>query len=217
MSEEDIEDVRREVQIMKHLAGHPNIVTMVNTFEDRYNVHIVMELCSGGELFDRIVDRGHYSEKSAAELIRTIVGVVAHCHNMSVFHRDLKPENFLLADPSEKAVLKATDFGLSVFFKEGEMFSDVVGSAYYVAPEVLKRNYNYTADIWSCGVMLYILLSGVPPYWGENEQQIFRSILNDDLDFQSDPWPKISKEAKDCVKCMLERDTKKRASAQTIL
>eukprot|EP01026_Neomeris_dumetosa_P039070 TRINITY_DN31_c9_g1_i4.p1 TRINITY_DN31_c9_g1~~TRINITY_DN31_c9_g1_i4.p1 ORF type:complete len:498 (-),score=83.19 TRINITY_DN31_c9_g1_i4:347-1840(-) len=217
MNEDDFEDVRREVQIMHHLAGHPNIVTLKGAYEDRYNVHLVMELCSGGELFDRIVDRGHYSEKSAAELIRIMVSVVAHCHSMNVFHRDLKPENFLLADPSESAVLKATDFGLSVFFKDGEMFSDVVGSAYYVAPEVLRRNYDYSADIWSCGVILYILLSGVPPFWGESEQQIFRSILNDELDFQSDPWPQISKEAKDAVRRMLDRNVKNRASAEEIL
>eukprot|EP01025_Chloroclados_australasicus_P022122 TRINITY_DN2296_c0_g1_i1.p2 TRINITY_DN2296_c0_g1~~TRINITY_DN2296_c0_g1_i1.p2 ORF type:complete len:497 (-),score=108.07 TRINITY_DN2296_c0_g1_i1:352-1842(-) len=217
VSEEDIEDVRREVQIMKHLRGNPNIVTLVNTFEDRYNVHLVMELASGGELFDRIVDRGHYSEKAAADLIRTMVSVVAHCHNMNVFHRDLKPENFLLDSPSEDAVLKATDFGLSVFFKDGEVFTDVVGSAYYVAPEVLARKYNQSADIWSCGVILYILLSGVPPFWGENEQLIFRSIINDELDFKSDPWPKISQEAKDCVQCMLERDPQKRATANQIL
>eukprot|EP01026_Neomeris_dumetosa_P039073 TRINITY_DN31_c9_g1_i8.p2 TRINITY_DN31_c9_g1~~TRINITY_DN31_c9_g1_i8.p2 ORF type:complete len:295 (-),score=58.44 TRINITY_DN31_c9_g1_i8:399-1283(-) len=97
------------------------------------------------------------------------------------------------------------------------MFSDVVGSAYYVAPEVLRRNYDYSADIWSCGVILYILLSGVPPFWGESEQQIFRSILNDELDFQSDPWPQISKEAKDAVRRMLDRNVKNRASAEEIL
>eukprot|EP01024_Parvocaulis_polyphysoides_P007797 TRINITY_DN12295_c0_g1_i4.p1 TRINITY_DN12295_c0_g1~~TRINITY_DN12295_c0_g1_i4.p1 ORF type:complete len:538 (+),score=105.98 TRINITY_DN12295_c0_g1_i4:568-2181(+) len=216
-TKEDIEDVRREVQIMHHLAGYKHIVTLKGAYEDRYNVHIVMELCSGGELFDRIVERGHYSEKMAAELIRTIVSVVAHCHNMNVIHRDLKPENFLLADTTEKSMLKATDFGLSVFFKPGQVFTDVVGSAYYVAPEVLNRKYTYYADIWSCGVILYILLSGVPPFWGENEQQIFNSILKGHLDLESDPWPKISQEAKDCVKQMLQRDPQKRATADQIL
>eukprot|EP01023_Acetabularia_acetabulum_P026032 TRINITY_DN2479_c0_g1_i1.p1 TRINITY_DN2479_c0_g1~~TRINITY_DN2479_c0_g1_i1.p1 ORF type:complete len:551 (+),score=120.55 TRINITY_DN2479_c0_g1_i1:148-1800(+) len=216
-TKEDIEDVRREVQIMHHLAGYKHIVTLKGAYEDRYNVHIVMELCSGGELFDRIVEKGHYSEKMAAELIRTIVSVVAHCHSMNVIHRDLKPENFLLADASEKSMLKATDFGLSVFFKPGQQFTDVVGSAYYVAPEVLNRKYSYYADIWSCGVILYILLSGVPPFWGENEQQIFNSILKGHLDLESAPWPKISGEAKDCVRQMLQRDPQKRATADQIL
>eukprot|EP01025_Chloroclados_australasicus_P049366 TRINITY_DN5618_c1_g1_i1.p1 TRINITY_DN5618_c1_g1~~TRINITY_DN5618_c1_g1_i1.p1 ORF type:complete len:498 (-),score=89.57 TRINITY_DN5618_c1_g1_i1:1369-2862(-) len=217
MSEADMEDVRREVQIMHHLKGHPNIVTLVDSFEDKHDVHLIMELCSGGELFDRIVSQGHYSEKSAAEMIRTIISAVAHCHDMNVFHRDLKPENFLLSDESSNAVLKATDFGLSVFFKEDQKFHDVVGSAYYVAPEVLRRNYGYEADLWSCGVMLYILLSGVPPFWGESEHQVFREILSGDLDLSTEVWKQISSEAKDCVKRLLERNPAKRALAAEIL
>jgi len=214
---EDIEDVRREIQIMHHLAGHPHIVTLKEAFEDKHTVHLVMELCGGGELFDRIVARGHYSEKDAATLIRTIVKVVAHCHSLGVIHRDLKPENFLLADTSEDAQLKATDFGLSVFFKGDEIYRDIVGSAYYVAPEVLRRHYSKEADIWSCGVILYILLSGVPPFWGDTEQQIFDSILKGRLDFSSDPWPKISQHAQDCVKKMLVQDPRRRATADEIL
>ena len=118
-TEEDVEDVKREVAIMHHL-DHPNIVHMKGAFEDKHSVHIVMELCGGGELFDRIISRGHYSEKAAANLIRGIVSVVEYCHANGVIHRDLKPENFLLANKKEDAPLKATDFGLSVFFKPGE-------------------------------------------------------------------------------------------------
>ena len=214
---EDIEDVQREVQIMHHLKGHPNITYLRDTFEDRQNVHLVMDLCGGGELFDAIVKRGSYSEKDAASLIRTIVSVVAHCHSMNVIHRDLKPENFLLESDGPDARILCTDFGLSVFFKPGQQFSDVVGSAYYVAPEVLRKRYGPEADIWSCGVILYILLSGVPPFWGETETQIFESILKADLDFESDPWPSISDAAKDCVRRMLERNPAKRAKADEIL
>ncbi|CAK0786958.1 Calcium-dependent protein kinase 2 [Coccomyxa viridis] len=217
LSKEDVEDVRREVQIMHHLKGHDNIVTLVGAFEDKANVHLVMELCSGGELFDRIVARGHYTEKDAAALVRTIVSVVAHCHLLGVVHRDLKPENFLLSTKDDDAPLKATDFGLSVFYKPGEMFTDVVGSAYYVAPEVLKRRYGKEADIWSCGVILYILLSGVPPFWGETEQQIFDAVAKGHIDFKTDPWPNVSSEAKDAVRVMLQQDPKKRATANEIL
>lgn len=213
----DIEDVQREVQIMHHLKGHPNVTYLRGTYEDGQDVHLVMDLCSGGELFDAIVERGNYSEKDAAALIRTIVSVVAHCHNMGVIHRDLKPENFLLESKDPNARVLCTDFGLSVFFKPLQSFNEVVGSAYYVAPDVLKKSYGPEADIWSCGVILYILLSGVPPYWGDTETQIFKSILEDDLDFESDPWPKISKEAKDCVRRMLQRDPSKRATAEEIL
>ncbi|KAA3463595.1 calcium-dependent protein kinase 26-like [Gossypium australe] len=117
VAKEDVDDVRREIQIMYHLAGHKNIVTIKGTYEDSLYVHIVMELCSGGELFDRIIQRGHYTERKAAELTRIIVGVVEACHSLGVMHRDLKPENFLLVNKDDDFSLKAIDFGLSVFFK----------------------------------------------------------------------------------------------------
>lgn len=214
---EDIEDVQREVQIMHHLKGHPNVTYLRGTYEDPQNVHLVMDLCGGGELFDAIIKRGKYSEKDAADLIRTIVSVVAHCHSMGVIHRDLKPENFLLQSKDPKSPVLCTDFGLSVFFKPGEKFKDIVGSAYYVAPEVLKRDYGPEADIWSCGVILYILLSGMPPFWGDSENEIFRSILRGKLDFKTDPWPLISDEARTCVAKMLDMNPKKRATADEIL
>ncbi|KAL3619222.1 Calcium-dependent protein kinase 15 [Castilleja foliolosa] len=214
---DDVDDVRREVQIMHHLTGHRNIVELREVFEDRYSVHLVMELCAGGELFDRIIARGHYSERAAAGLCRQIVTVVHACHSMGVMHRDLKPENFLFLSGDEDSPLKATDFGLSVFFKPGEEFRDLVGSAYYVAPEVLRRNYGAEADIWSAGVMLYILLCGVPPFWGENEENIFDAIKHGHLDFVSDPWPSISSSAKDLVKKMLQSDPKDRLTAAEVL
>ncbi|KAF2288868.1 hypothetical protein GH714_021601 [Hevea brasiliensis] len=165
LTDEDVEDVRREIQIMHHLAGHTNVISIKGAYEDAMAVHVVMELCAGGELFDRIVQRGHYSERQAAELTRTIVGVVEACHSLGVMHRDLKPENFLFVNQQEDSLLKTIDFGLSIFFKPGEKFSDVVGSPYYVAPEVLKKQYGPEADVWSAGVIVYILLSGVPPFW----------------------------------------------------
>lgn len=119
VNKDDIEDVRREVQIMHHLTGHRNIVELKGAYEDRHSVNLVMELCAGGELFDRIIAKGHYSERAAALLCRQIVTVVYNCHSMGVMHRDLKPENFLLLSTDENSPLKATDFGLSVFFKPG--------------------------------------------------------------------------------------------------
>ncbi|KAK6941843.1 EF-hand domain [Dillenia turbinata] len=173
----DIEDVRREVLIMKHLPNHPNIVSLKATYEDDSAVHLVMELCEGGELFDRIVTRGHYTERAAAAVTRTIVEVVQMCHKYGVMHRDLKPENFLFGNKKETAPLKAIDFGLSVFFKPGEKFTEIVGSPYYMAPEVLKRNYGPEIDVWSAGVILYILLCGVPPFWAETEQGVAQAII----------------------------------------
>lgn len=217
ITDEDVEDVRREVQIMHHLAGHPNVVSIKGAFEDAVAVHVVMELCAGGELFDRIIQRGHYTERKAAELTRTIVGVVEACHSLGVMHRDLKPENFLFISQDEDSLLKTIDFGLSVFFKPGEKFSDVVGSPYYVAPEVLRKRYGPEADVWSAGVILYILLSGVPPFWAESEQGIFEQVLHGDLDFSSDPWPNISESAKDLVRKMLVRDPRRRLTAHEVL
>lgn len=120
-TEEDVEDVRREIQIMHHLAGHPNVISIVDAYEDAVAVHVIMELCAGGELFDRIIQRGHYTERKAAELARIIVGVVQACHSLGVMHRDLKPENFLFKNVEEDSPLKTIDFGLSMFFKPGNL------------------------------------------------------------------------------------------------
>lgn len=118
-TKDDVEDVRREIQIMHHLAGHPNVISIVGAYEDPVAVHVIMELCVGGELFDRIIQRGHYTEKKAADLARVIVGVVEACHSLGVMHRDLKPENFLFINRDEDSPLKTIDFGLSMFFRPG--------------------------------------------------------------------------------------------------
>ncbi|XP_075486656.1 calcium-dependent protein kinase 26 isoform X1 [Primulina tabacum] len=241
ISKEDVEDVRREIQIMHHLAGHKNIVTIKGAYEDPLYVHIVMELCAGGELFDRIIQRGHYSERKAAELTKIVVGVVEACHSLGVMHRDLKPENFLLVNKDDDFSLKAIDFGLSVFFKPGQIFTDVVGSPYYVAPEVLLKHYGPEADVWTAGVILYILLSGVPPFWAgkmsysskqihchvqcidgypdcsENQQGIFDAVLKGHIDFTSDPWPLISESAKDLIRNMLCMRPSDRFTAHEVL
>ncbi|KAG8061197.1 hypothetical protein GUJ93_ZPchr0003g16617 [Zizania palustris] len=217
LTQEDVEDVRREIQIMHHLAGHANVVSIVGAYEDAVAVQLVMELCAGGELFDRIIQRGHYSEKAAAQLARVIVGVIEACHSLGVMHRDLKPENFLFIGQKEDSPLKAIDFGLSIFFKPGDTFTDVVGSPYYVAPEVLLKHYGREVDVWSAGVIIYILLSGVPPFWDESEQGIFEQVLKGELDFSSEPWPNISESAKDLVRKMLIRDPKKRLTAHEAL
>jgi len=161
---QDIEDVRREIQIMHYLSGQKNIVTIKDAYEGAEAVHIVMELCEGGELYHRII-KGNYSEQKAAELMKIIVGIIENCHSLGVMHRDLKPENFLLQDKDDDLSIKVIDFGLSVFFKPGEVFTEVVGSPYYIAPEVLQNHYGPEADIWTAGVILYVLLSGVPPFW----------------------------------------------------
>ncbi|KAL8119575.1 calcium-dependent protein kinase-like [Apium graveolens] len=217
VTKNDKEDMKREIQIMQHMSGQPNIVEFKGVYEDLKSVHLVMELCAGGELFDRIIAQGHYSERAAATICRQIVNVVHVCHFMGIMHRDLKPENFLLDSQGEGAMIKATDFGLSVFIEEGKVYRDIVGSAYYVAPEVLKRSYGKEIDIWSAGVILYILLCGVPPFWAENEKGIFDAIQEGEIDFDCEPWPSISKSAKDLVRRMLTRDPRKRITSAQVL
>uniref|UniRef100_A0A6N2M608 non-specific serine/threonine protein kinase n=1 Tax=Salix viminalis TaxID=40686 RepID=A0A6N2M608_SALVM len=218
LCKEDYEDVWREIQIMHHLSEHPHVVRISGAYEDISCVHLVMELCEGGELFDRIVKKGHYSEREAAKLMKTIVGVVEACHSLGVMHRDLKPENFLLHNVEEDAPLKATDFGLSVFYKPASATWETTSVLpYYVAPEVLRKHYGPEADVWSAGIILYILLSGVPPFWAETEIGIFKQILQGKLDFESEPWPSITDSAKDLIRKMLERNPKKRLSAHEVL
>ncbi|KAL0740208.1 hypothetical protein Bca4012_081721 [Brassica carinata] len=177
---EDVKDVRREIQIMHHLSGHPNVIQIVGVYEDAVAVHVVMEICAGGELFDRNIQRGHYTERKAAELARTIVGVIEACHSLGVMYCDLKPDNFLFVNGDEEAALKTIDFGLSVFFKPDLC---LMPNTSFSLIKVLKKHYSHECDVWSAGVIIYILLSGVPPFWDETEQGIFGKVLKGDIDF----------------------------------
>ncbi|KAK9724868.1 hypothetical protein RND81_05G104100 [Saponaria officinalis] len=213
-----IEDVRREVKILKALSGHKHMLKFYEALEDSNNVYIVMELCEGGELLDRILSRGgRYEEQDAKGIIAQILSAVAFCHLQGVVHRDLKPENFLFATKDDDAPLKMIDFGLSDFVRPDQRLNDVVGSAYYVAPEVLHRSYNVEGDMWSIGVITYILLCGSRPFWARTESGIFRSVLRSDPNFDDTPWPNISPEAKDFVKWLLNKDHRKRMTASQAL
>ncbi|KAJ1395072.1 Serine/threonine-protein kinase, active site [Sesbania bispinosa] len=213
-----IEDVRREVKILRALTGHKNLVQFYVAYEDDDNVYIVMELCKGGELLDKILSRGgKYSEEDARVVLIQILSVVAYCHLQGVVHRDLKPENFLFTSEDENSTLKAIDFGLSDYVKPEERLNDIVGSAYYVAPEVLHRSYGTEADMWSIGVIAYILLCGSRPFWARTESGIFRAVLKADPSFDEAPWPSLSPDAKDFVKRLLNKDFRKRLTAAQAL
>ncbi|KAL5745382.1 hypothetical protein ACOSP7_026528 [Xanthoceras sorbifolium] len=213
-----IEDVRREVKILRALTGHKSLVQFYEAYEDDDNVYVVMELCKGGELLDRILSRGgKYSEEDAKAVMVQILSVVAFCHFQGVVHRDLKPENFLFTSKEENSPLKAIDFGLSDYVKPDERLNDIVGSAYYVAPEVLHRSYGTEADMWSIGVIAYILLCGSRPFWARTESGIFRAVLKADPSFDEAPWPSLSLEAVDFVKRLLNKDYRKRLTASQAL
>ncbi|XP_057785487.1 CDPK-related kinase 7-like [Salvia miltiorrhiza] len=213
-----IEDVRREVKILRALTGHTNLVQFYEAYEDEDNVYVVMELCKGGELLDRILSRGgKYAEEDAKTIMVQILNVVAYCHLQGVVHRDLKPENFLFTSKDENSCLKAIDFGLSDYVKPDERLNDIVGSAYYVAPEVLHRSYGTEADMWSIGVIAYILLCGSRPFWSRTESGIFRAVLKADPSFDEAPWPSSSPDAVDFVKRLLNKDYRKRLTAAQAL
>ncbi|XP_011010546.1 PREDICTED: calcium-dependent protein kinase 28 isoform X1 [Populus euphratica] len=214
-----VEDVKREVRILQELTGHENVVQFHNAFEDDSYVYIVMELCEGGELLDRILAKkdSRYTEKDAAVVVRQMLKVAAECHLHGLVHRDMKPENFLFKSTKEDSPLKATDFGLSDFIKPGRKFQDIVGSAYYVAPEVLKRNSGPESDVWSIGVITYILLCGRRPFWDKTEDGIFKEVLRNKPDFLRKPWPTISTSAKDFVQKLLVKDPRARLTAAQAL
>ncbi|XP_047972644.1 calcium-dependent protein kinase 28-like [Salvia hispanica] len=214
-----VEDVKREVKILRALTGHENVVHFYNAFEDDSYVYIVMELCEGGELLDRILSKkdSRYTEKDAAFVVRQMLKVAAECHLHGLVHRDMKPENFLFKSPKEDSHLKATDFGLSDFIRPGKKFQDIVGSAYYVAPEVLKRKSGPESDVWSIGVITYILLCGRRPFWDKTEDGIFKEVLRNKPDFRRKPWPGISNAAKDFVKKLLVKNPQARLTAAQAL
>mmetsp|Transcript_20004 Transcript_20004/g.36115 ORF Transcript_20004/g.36115 Transcript_20004/m.36115 type:complete len:510 (+) Transcript_20004:177-1706(+) len=213
-----IEVLKREIEILKEVR-HPNIIELIDVFEDAKYLHLVTELCTGGELFDRIIAKtqsaeGHYSEQDAASLIRDILDAIAYCHSKEIVHRDLKPENFLFLTEAEDAPIKIIDFGLSRHNDANQgIMKTKVGTPYYVAPEVLRREYTASCDIWSIGVITYILLCGYPPFYGDSDTEIFDSVRTGRFDFPSPEWDDISQTAKDFVKYMLQKEAKNRPTA----
>ncbi|KAL3782935.1 hypothetical protein ACHAWO_011384 [Cyclotella atomus] len=214
-----IEVLKREIALLKEV-DHPNIIKLIEAHEDQKYLHLITELCTGGELFDRIIaktqsDEGHFSEADAAKIVACILDAIRYCHDeKGIVHRDLKPENFLFSTPDDDAIIKIIDFGLSRHddMKMGIM-NTKVGTPYYVAPEVLNREYTKSCDIWSIGVITYILLCGYPPFYGDTDNQIFDSVRTGRFDFPSPDWDGISDSAKDFIRSMLKRDPTKRSTA----
>lgn len=208
------ETVHREVEIMQHLSGHPNVVTLKAVFEDSDCFHLVMELCSGGRLLDHMVTEGRYSEQRAANMLKELVLVIKYCHEMGVVHRDIKPENILLTTSGR---MKLADFGLAVRVTNGQRLSGLAGSPAYVAPEVLLGHYSEKVDIWSAGVLLHALLVGVLPFRGDSLEAVFEAIKKVELDFHSGVWELISELARDLISRMLTRDVSRRMVADDVL
>ena len=212
---------QNEIEVLMKM-DHPNIVKLYEVFESDNSLYLIMEECYGGELFDRILHRintnNMYTEREACLLMKQIIGAIEYCHNNGITHRDLKPENLLyLKEGSEEDnPLKIADFGLSQSFNLKKMLTSKVGTSYYVPPEILAGNYTEKCDIWSAGIILYILLSGEPPFNGPNDETIFARIKTYKYEFPEQKWSKISVEAKDLLSKMLIQEDKRLSASQVL-
>ncbi|XP_015044237.1 calcium/calmodulin-dependent protein kinase type 1 isoform X2 [Drosophila persimilis] len=210
------ESLENEIRVLRRLT-HPNIVQLLETYEDKSKVYLVMELVTGGELFDRIVEKGSYTERDASHLIRQILEAVDYMHEQGVVHRDLKPENLLYYSPEDDSKIMISDFGLSKMEDSGIM-ATACGTPGYVAPEVLaQKPYGKAVDVWSIGVISYILLCGYPPFYDENDANLFAQILKGEFEFDSPYWDEISESAKQFIKNLMCVTVEKRFTCKQAL
>lgn len=208
----------REIDIMKKVQ-HRNILRLYEIYETESHLSLVMELVNGGELFYKIVDKGSYTEGEARDVIRQLVEGVDYLHNKGFAHRDLKPENLLCSESDEGVVIKIADFGLSKGFGNGSRLETHCGTPDYAAPEVLRMegSYDKEVDLWSVGVITYVILCGFPPFYGKTQTQLFERILNAEYDFPDPEWTHISNQAKDFIQHLLVLDLDKRYKTQQCL
>ncbi|XP_049404275.1 calcium and calcium/calmodulin-dependent serine/threonine-protein kinase-like [Solanum stenotomum] len=205
-------------KIVEDVSPHPNVIHLYDVCDDSFGVHLILELCSGGELFDRIVGQARYNEAGAAAVVRQIAKGLEALHGANIVHRDLKPENCLFLNKDENSPLKIMDFGLSSFEDFANPVVGLFGSIDYVSPEALSRDKITTkTDIWSLGVILYILLSGYPPFFAPSNRQKQQMILNGQFSFDEKTWKNISSSAKQLISNLLKVDPNMRPTAQQIV
>lgn len=209
-----------EVQVLSEM-DHPNIIRLYEYYDEPKYYCLVQEVCSGGELFDAIINAGKFKESSARTLIKRLLSCINYCHGKGIVHRDLKPENILLEPDLDFEKMKIIDFGTAVPYdangKNKKAMSEVLGTPFYIAPEVLAANYNEKCDIWSIGVITFMLLSGKAPFFGKDDAAIFNMVRKGKFEFTSTNWKMVSSEAKEFITALLTLDPKKRPSAQQCL
>ncbi|XP_048260862.1 calcium/calmodulin-dependent protein kinase type II alpha chain isoform X26 [Bombus terrestris] len=214
----DFQKLEREARICRKLQ-HPNIVRLHDSIQEENHHYLVFDLVTGGELFEDIVAREFYSEADASHCIQQILESVHHCHHNGVVHRDLKPENLLLASKAKGAAVKLADFGLAIEVQgEAQAWFGFAGTPGYLSPEVLKKEpYGKPVDIWACGVILYILLVGYPPFWDEDQHRLYAQIKAGSYDYPSPEWDTVTPEAKNLINQMLTVNPSKRITASEAL
>jgi len=209
---EDKEALENELMILKQL-DHPNIVKLFEIYEFGHNIYLVTEMCDGGELFYHITKTKYLTESQAAKIMRQIFSAVAYLHSKRVCHRDLKPENFLLKYENDDSSIKLIDFGLSRSLTDNEFMTDPNGTPFYIAPEILEGEYTEAVDNWSLGVILYIMLSGSPPFYGKDNKEILRAVQKGVYTLSLKPFVKCSIEVKDLISKLLVKNAAKRYTA----
>ncbi|XP_075735863.1 calcium/calmodulin-dependent protein kinase II isoform X17 [Rhipicephalus microplus] len=218
LSSRDFQKLEREARICRKL-NHPNIVRLHDSIQEEGYHYLIFDLVTGGELFEDIVAREYYSEADASHCIQQILESVNHCHQNNVVHRDLKPENLLLASKAKGAAVKLADFGLAIEVQgEQQAWYGFAGTPGYLSPEVLKKDpYGKPVDIWACGVILYILLVGYPPFWDEDQHRLYAQIKAGAYDYPSPEWDTVTPEAKNLINSMLTVNPAKRITAAEAL
>ncbi|KAM9216714.1 LOW QUALITY PROTEIN: calcium/calmodulin-dependent protein kinase type II subunit beta [Dugong dugon] len=218
LSARDHQKLEREARICR-LLKHSNIVRLHDSISEEGFHYLVFDLVTGGELFEDIVAREYYSEADASHCIQQILEAVLHCHQMGVVHRDLKPENLLLASKCKGAAVKLADFGLAIEVQgDQQAWFGFAGTPGYLSPEVLRKEaYGKPVDIWACGVILYILLVGYPPFWDEDQHKLYQQIKAGAYDFPSPEWDTVTPEAKNLINQMLTINPAKRITAHEAL
>ena len=210
-------DIINEIEILRKI-DHPNIVKIFEFYNSTKNYYLITEFCKEGELFEKIINDGPFDEDFTAYIMYQIFSAVFYCHSRNILHRDLKPENILLERKEKYGLkIKIIDFGTAKLFEKNKSERKVIGSSYYIAPEVLLKSYNEKCDLWSCGVIMYILLSASPPFSGKGDSEIIENIKRGFYDIETKVWQKISNEAKNLIKNLLEKNIGIRISAEEAL
>ena len=213
LTKKDLEELTKEVDIISSL-DHPNIINFYETYHDQSYFHIVMELCSGKDLFEKVFsNNSNITERKVAMIIMKVLHAISYCHLRGITHRDLKPENILFETSGNESEIKLIDFGLSKKHFTHEKMHTILGTPYYVAPEVLKGDYDEKCDIWSIGALTYLLLSGEPPFKGDCNNAIFQKILKTEVKFDMKKWKHLSKEAMQFVRYCLDKNPDNRPNA----
>lgn len=206
----------KEIEILKKL-DHPNIMKLYEFYNREHRFYLICEYIEGEELFEKITKHKYFREEHVAKYMQQIISGVNYCHVLGITHRDLKPENILVEEIDGTENLKIIDFGTSAVISPNEKLTKKTGTSFYIAPEVLQGKYNEKCDIWSCGIIMYIMLCGGPPFNGSNNNEIFSAILEEQLVFKGDIWRYVSEESMKLIKWMLQKKPEKRPNGNEIL